>query len=63
MDNNKNVDEKTTFTIQILFQQNSTWQGTITWLEEGKTQKFRSELELIRLMMEATGYKEGNKSW
>lgn len=44
---------KATFTIQIQFQQHSTWQGTITWAEGGKSQKFRSELEMIKLMMEA----------
>jgi hypothetical protein len=63
MDNNTNVDGKATFTIQILFQQNNTWQGTISWLEGEKKQKFRSELELIKLMMEATGFTEESKSW
>ena len=44
---------KTTFTIQIQFQQHSSWQGTIAWAEGEKSQKFRSELELLKLMMEA----------
>ena len=38
------------FIINILHQQNSSWQGTITWLNEDKTQNFRSALELIRLI-------------
>ena len=46
-------DCKATFTIQIQFQQNATWQGTIAWAEGEKSQKFRSELEMLKLMMEA----------
>ncbi|MDR3294958.1 MAG: hypothetical protein LBT26_03870 [Clostridiales Family XIII bacterium] len=36
--------------VQILNQQNATWQGTVNWMEEKETQPFRSLLELIRLM-------------
>ena len=39
-----------TFLVKILSQQNSTWQGSITWMEEQKTQNFRSALELIKLI-------------
>jgi len=39
-----------TFVIQILNQQNATWQGTITWMDGKKTQPFRSLLELIKLI-------------
>ncbi len=39
-----------TFVVQILNQQNATWQGLITWTEGQKTQSFRSALELIRLI-------------
>ena len=39
-----------TFTIRILFRQNASWQGTITWLEGKQEQSFRSVLELIFLM-------------
>lgn len=46
-------DGKATFTIQVQFTCNATWQGTISWMEGQKTQKFRSELEMIKLMMEA----------
>lgn len=49
----KKDDCKATFTIQIQFQQHSTWQGTIAWAEGEKSQKFRSELEMLKLMMEA----------
>ena len=39
-----------TFLVKILNQQNSTWQGSITWMEEQKTEYFRSALELIKLI-------------
>jgi hypothetical protein len=42
-----------TFVIQVQFQQNATWQGTIDWLDAKKTQRFRSVLEMIKLMDEA----------
>lgn len=41
-----------TFLVKILNKQNSTWQGSITWMEEQKTQNFRSALELIKLIDE-----------
>lgn len=43
-----------TFLVRIQYRQNSSWQGTIQWLEEKKTKQFRSELELIMLMNEAS---------
>jgi len=45
--------KKATFNIEILFRHNASWQGTITWIEEGKKQNFRSVLELIQLMNSA----------
>lgn len=38
------------FLIQVQFRQNATWQGSIQWLDQKKTQRFRSTLELIQLM-------------
>ncbi|HML38566.1 MAG TPA: hypothetical protein PKA19_14290 [Bacillota bacterium] len=49
----KKDDCKATFTIQIQFQQNATWQGSIAWAEGDRSQRFRSELEMLKLMMEA----------
>jgi len=57
MGNHRN-DSKATFNIKIQFQQNATWQGTISWAEGGKTQNFRSELEMLKLMMEAVSSDE-----
>lgn len=39
-----------TFVVKILFRQHTSWQGSITWLEEKSEQTFRSVLELILLM-------------
>lgn len=41
---------KESFVVNIQFQQNATWQGTITWIEQKKTVRFRSTLEMIKLM-------------
>lgn len=38
------------FVIEVKSQENSTWQGTITWVEGKKKENFRSALELIRLI-------------
>ena len=38
------------FSINILYQENATWQGTVTWVDENKSQSFRSALELLRLI-------------
>lgn len=39
-----------TFLIQVQYNQNSTWQGKILWVEKNKTQYFRSALEMLMLM-------------
>ena len=44
---------KPSFLVTIQFQQNATWQGTITWTEKNLTQRFRSTLEMIKLMDDA----------
>ena len=42
--------ETGTFIVKILDRKNSTWQGTINWVEEQQTQNFRSALELLKLI-------------
>lgn len=44
-----------TFAVRILFRQNSSWQGSVTWLEKNQEESFRSVLELILLMDSAMG--------
>ena len=39
-----------TFIIKIMNTQNSTWQGSVTWVEEQRTQNFRSALELLKMI-------------
>ena len=39
-----------TFVVKIVSQQNSTWQGSVTWTEGKKVQNFRSALELLKLI-------------
>ena len=39
-----------TFIVKIVNRHNSTWQGSVTWVEEQKTQNFRSALELLKLI-------------
>ena len=47
------VGKKATFVVEVQFQQNNTLQGTIRWLEEKRSQRFRSALELMKLMDDA----------
>ncbi len=42
-----------TFNLRILFRQNASWQGSITWVEGKKEESFRSVLELVLLMNSA----------
>lgn len=45
-----------TFSIRILFRQNASWQGSVTWLEGKQEEFFRSVLELMVLMDNALDY-------
>ncbi len=42
-----------TFIVKLNHCQNETWQGEVIWAEENRSVKFRSTLELIRLIDEA----------
>ena len=42
--------KRATFKVEILYQQNASWQGEIIWMEEKKRLYFRSALELMRMM-------------
>ena len=50
--------EKATFIVQVQFRQNASWQGEITWTEGKKKQRFRSALEMLKLMDEAMAAQE-----
>lgn len=47
-----------TFSVRILFRQNASWQGMVTWVEGKQQEYFRSVLELIVLMDNALAYEE-----
>lgn len=47
---NSTTMKKQSFVVHILNNQNSTWQGTVTWLDKNHTEHFRSLLELIKLI-------------
>ena len=56
--------EKATFVVHVMYRQNATWQGSVTWAEKKQTANFRSALELIKLMdsaVEATAITEGTQ--
>ena len=45
--------KEATFLIRVLFRQNTSWQGCLTWVDGGREQSFRSVLELILLLHSA----------
>lgn len=47
-----------TFLLRILFRQNASWQGSVTWLEGHREESFRSALELSLLMDSALRSRE-----
>ena len=49
-----------TFAIRVLFRQNASWQGSVTWLEGKQEQSFRSALELIFLISSAIEQKQAS---
>ncbi len=48
------------FVVEVKSVENSSWQGTVSWVEGRKKEYFRSALELIRLM-DSTLPNEGEK--
>ena len=50
MSSDSQTGARGTFIIRLLFRQHTSWQGSITWLEGGREQTFRSVLELILLI-------------
>jgi hypothetical protein len=51
--NQSEIRQKNTFIVKIDHCQRGTWQGQIVWAEENRTERFRSALELMKLMDEA----------
>ena len=51
-----------TFRLSILFRQNTSWQGVVTWVEGRQEQSFRSFLELAMLLDSALCFADENKN-
>jgi len=47
------IKTSTSFLVRIKYRQNTSWQGTIQWLDGKQTRHFRSCLELVMLIEEA----------
>lgn len=54
------VGRQATFAVKILFRQNASWQGSVTWLEGKREQSFRSVLELILLLNSALAQEQAS---
>lgn len=52
------MGKKETFVVHIISQENSTWQGQVTWVNREETMNFRSFLELVKLMDNAVSADE-----
>lgn len=46
------------FVLEVKNSENSTWQGTITWVEGHKKEHFRSVIEMLRLIRSTMVVKE-----
>jgi hypothetical protein len=42
-----------TFAVRVMFRQNASWQGSVTWVEGKREEQFRSVLELLLLVKSA----------
>ncbi len=38
------------FKLNVVFRQNASWQGTLTWVEQAEQMSFRSVFEMLKLM-------------
>ncbi len=48
------ANKKETFIVKVEYYQNKTWQGQVVWAEQNRSVRFRSALELLKLLDEAT---------
>ena len=50
-----------TFIVEVCCRENASWQGKVTWADKGRSQYFRSALELLKLMDQALDEGEEKK--
>lgn len=53
--NRNTLGKKGTFVVHVQYLENATWQGEIVWAEKNESLKFRSALELLKIMDSALG--------
>ncbi len=53
--------QKSTFVVKVEYCQRGTWQGKVIWAEENQTVRFRSALELLRLINEVVGSEQAEE--
>ena len=53
--------QKSTFVVKVEYCQRGTWQGKVIWAEENRTVRFRSALELLRLINEVVGSEQAEE--
>ena len=53
--NRNTLGKKGTFVVHVQYLENSTWQGEIVRAEKNESLKFRSALELLKIMDSALG--------
>ena len=53
--NRNTLGKKGTFVVHVQCLENATWQGEIVWAEKNESLKFRSALELLKIMDSALG--------
>lgn len=45
-----NKKDSDVFVVHVQFRQNATWQGTVKWAQQNEEVRFRSTLELLKIM-------------
>jgi len=60
-DTNKSQNKDLVFYVRVQYRCNSSWQGTIQWIDGKQEKKFRSVLELGNLINNARDIRSGGK--
>ena len=45
-----NLKDSSRYHIRVLYREQNTWQGEVTWVKTGEKKRFRSALELLHLV-------------
>ena len=53
MEENGAKKHRGTFIVEVCCRENASWQGKVTWADKGRSQHFRSALELLKMMDQA----------